>query len=322
MRTFRSLLILTALMLGPCLASAQNWPAKPVRVIVPVPPGQGADIITRLIAERLSTALGQQFVVDNRPGAGTMVGSEIAAKAPPDGYTFLAAGSSALAINPHLYKKMAYDPLKDFAPVTHLVTIEFVLAANASLPVSSVPEVIKLARDKPGELTYGSPGNGTTAHIVMAMLASVTDTKLTHVPYKGSPPAVADLVAGRIAVLVDSIAVTRAQLSAGKIRALGVTAAKRSPLLPDVPTLDEQGFKGFDMSTWTGFVAPAGTPDAVLNRMSAETVKVLGMPDVRQRINDLGMVPVGNSPDQFSAYIRSEFAKWGNAVKVSGATVE
>jgi tripartite-type tricarboxylate transporter receptor subunit TctC len=322
MRTFRVLLAFTTFMLGSCLASAQSWPTKPVRVIVPVPPGQGADIITRLIAERLSPALGQPFVVDNRPGAGTMVGSEIAAKAPPDGYTFLAAGSSALAINPHLYRKMAYDPLRDFAPVTHLVTIEFVLAVHPSLPVSSVPDFIKLAREKQGELTYGSPGNGTTAHIVMAMLASVTDVKLTHVPYKGSPPALADLVAGRIAVLVDSIAVTRAQLSAGKIRALGVTAAKRSPLLPDVPTLDEQGLKGFDMSTWTGLVAPAGTPDAVVNRLSAETVRVLGMAEVRHRINDLGMVPVGNSPEQFGAYIRSEFVKWENAVKVSGATVE
>jgi tripartite-type tricarboxylate transporter receptor subunit TctC len=251
-----------------------------------------------------------------------MVGSEIAARAAPDGYTFLAAGSSALAINPHLYRKMSYDPLRDFAPVTHLVTIEFVLVAHPSLPVNSVPELVKLAREKPGELAYGTPGNGTTQHIVMAMLASVTDTKLTHVPYKGSPPALADVVAGRIPLLLDSIAVTRAQLSAGKIRPLGVTQARRSPLLPDVPTLDEQGLKGFDMSTWTGLVAPAGTPEAVLNRMSAETVKVLGMPDVRQRINDLGMVPIGNSPEQFGAYIRSEFAKWQGAVKVSGATVE
>jgi len=322
MRTFHVLLAFTTLVLASSLASAQSWPTRPVRVIVPVPPGQGADIITRLIVERLSPALGQPFIVENRPGAGTMLGSEIAAKSPADGYTFLAAGSSALAINPHLYKNMAYDPLRDFAPVTHLVTIEFVLVAHPSLPASSVPDLIKLAREKQGELTYGSPGNGTTAHIVMAMLASVTDVKLTHVPYKGSPPALADLVAGRIAVLVDSIAVTRAQLAAGKIRPLGVTAARRSPLLPDVPTLDEQGLKGFDMSTWTGLVAPAGTSDAVLNRLSAETVKVLGMAEVRQRINDLGMVPVGNSPEQFGAYIRSEFVKWRNAVKVSGATVE
>lgn len=322
MHAFRAVLAFAALMAGSCIASAQGWPSKPVRMIVPVPPGQGADIITRLIAERLSVALGQQFVVDNRPGAGTMVGSEIAARAAPDGYTFLAAGSSALAINPHLYRKMSYDPLRDFAPVTHLVTIEFVLVAHPSLPVNSVPELVKLAREKPGELAYGTPGNGTTQHIVMAMLASVTDIKLTHVPYKGSPPALADVVAGRVPLLLDSIAVTRAQLSAGKIRPLGVTQARRSPLLPDVPTLDEQGLKGFDMSTWTGLVAPAGTPDTVLNRMSAETVKVLGMPDVRQRINDLGMVPIGNSPEQFGAYVRSEFAKWQSAVKVSGATVE
>ena len=322
MLALRRLLALVILMLGTSFASAQDWPAKPVRLIVPVPPGQGADIISRLIAERLSLALGQQIVVDNRPGAGTMIGSDMAAKSAPDGYTFLAAGSSALAINPHLYKKIAYDPLRDFAPVTHLVTIEFVLAAHPSVPARSVSELIKLAREKQGGLIYGSPGNGTTSHVVMAMLASQTQMQLTHVPYKGSAAALTDLVAGRIAILVDSIAVTKAQLAAGKIRAIGVTGGKRSPLLPDVATLDEQGLKGFDMSTWTGLVAPVGTPQAIISRMNAETVKVLRMPEVSQRIHELGMVPVGDSAEHFGAYIRDEFAKWQNAVRVSGARVE
>lgn len=319
---FRALLAFTTLMLASSLAAAQSWPEKPIRLIAPVSPGQGADIISRVIGERLSAVLGQPIIVDNRPGAGTMVGSEIAAKAAPDGYTFLAAGSSALAINPHLYRKIAYDPLRDFAPVTQLVSIEFVLVAHPSVPVTSVAGLIKLARQKPGEVTYGSPGNGTTSHIVMSMFASLTDTRLTHVPYKGSGPALADLVAGRIAVLVDSVAVTKTQLANAKIRPLAVTAARRSTLLPDVPTLDEQGLKGFDMSTWTGLVAPAGTPEAILQRMNAETVKVLRMPEVRKRINDLGMVPVGDSPEHFGAYIRAEFAKWKKAVKVSGAKVD
>ncbi len=303
-------------------AFAQQWPSRPIKLIVPVPPGQGADIISRLIAERLGPALGQPVVVENKPGAGTMLGSEQAARSAPDGYTFLAAGSSALAINPHLYAKMAYDPAKDFAPVTQLVSIDFVLCASPALPARTVAEVLKLARDKPGALTYGSPGSGTTAHLAMALFGAQNKLELMHVPYKGSVPAMTDLIGGQIGLMVDSVAVVQSQVKAGKVRAIAVTGLKRSELLPDVPTLDEQGMRGFDVATWTGLVAPAGTPEPILERMNTEVVKILRMPDVQQKIRDLGMSPVGDSREHFTRYIASESTKWGEAVKASGAKVQ
>lgn len=311
-----------ALVLACQFASAQQWPVKPVRIIVPLPPGQGADIITRLLAEKISPALGQQIVVDNRPGAGTMIGSEMAAKSAPDGYTFLAAGSSALAINPHLYAKLAYDTLRDFAPVTQMVSIGFVLCVNPSLPVRSVPELVKLAKGRSGEISFGSTGNGATNHIAQSLFASMMGIKLIHVPYKGAVPSLTDLIGGQISMLAETTPLVLPHLKAGKIRAIGVFSIKRSQFLPDVPTLDEQGVKGFDMNTWTGLVAPAGTPPAILDRMNSEAVKALRTPEVQQRLNELGFVGVGNSREQFGAYIKSELAKWAAAVKISGARVE
>lgn len=311
-----------ALVLACQFASAQQWPVKPVRIIVPLPPGQGADIITRLLAEKISPALGQQIVVDNRPGAGTMIGSEMAAKSPPDGYTFLAAGSSALAINPHLYAKLAYDTLRDFAPVTQMVSIGFVLCVNPSLPVRSVPELVKLAKERPSEISFGSTGNGATNHIAQSLFASMMGIKLIHVPYKGAVPSLTDLIGGQISMLAETTPLVLPHLKAGKIRAIGVFSIKRSHFLPDVPTLDEQGVKGFDMNTWTGLVAPAGTPPAILDRMNSEAVKALRTPEVQKRLNELGFVGVGNSREQFGAYIKSELAKWAAAVKISGARVE
>ena len=303
-------------------ASAQQWPVKPVRIIVPLPPGQGADIITRLLAEKMSPAFGQQVVVDNRPGAGTMIGSELAAKSAPDGYTFLAGGSSALTINPHLYAKLNYDTLRDFAPVTHMVSIAFFLCVNPSLPVRNVAELVRLAKQRPDEITYGSTGNGATNHIAQELFARMTGIKLVHVPYKGAVASLADLMAGQISMLAETTPVILPQVKAGRVRPIGAMGIKRSPFLPDVPTLDEQGVKGYDVATWTGLVAPAGTPVAILDRMNAEAVKALNTPEVQQRLKEIGFTSVGNSREAFGAYIKAELAKWGNAVKVSGARID
>ena len=303
------------------LASAQQWPVKPVRIVVPFPPGQAADLIGRVIAERLTPVLGQQVIVDNRAGAGGMIGTEFVAKAAPDGYTFLIGGISALAINPHLYNKLAYDTLRDFAPITQIVSLGFVLCVNPSLPVRSVPELVKLATRRPGEISYGSTGSGAANHMAQSLLASMMGINLIHVPYKGAVQSLTDLIGGQISMLAETTPAVLPHLKAGKIRAIGVLSIKRSHFLPDVPTLDEQGVKDFDIYSWIGLLAPAGTPPAILDRTNSEVVKAVSTPEVQQRLNDMGFVGVGNSREQFGAYIKSELAKWAAAVKISGAKI-
>ncbi len=301
---------------------AQSWPAKPVRIIVPFPPGQAADIITRAIGERLSPALGQQVIVDNRPGAGAALGTELAAKAVPDGYTLLAGGSAALAINPHLYPKLGYDTLRDFAPVTQLVSIPMVFVVTPTLPAKNVQEFIRLAKQKPGEINYGSSGNGSTSHLVSAVFASQAGITLTHVPYKGSVQALTDLMAGQVMLVADTVPVTLSLVNAGKLRAIGVSTAKRIPHMPNLPTLDEQGLKGYDLQTWTSIVAPAATPVPILDRVSAEVMKIIATPDVNKRLTDMGFVAVGNTREQFGAFLKREYAAWQKAVQLSGAKVD
>lgn len=302
--------------------AAQQWPTKPVRIIVPFPPGQAADIITRAVGERLSPVLGQQVIIDNRPGAGAALGTEQAAKAAPDGYTFLAGGSAALAINPHLYPKIGYDTLRDFAPVTLLVSIPMVFVVTPSLPAKSVPEFIRLAKQKPGEINYGSSGSGSTSHLVSAVFASQAGITLTHVPYKGSVQALTDLMAGQVMMVADTVPVTLTLVNAGKLRAIGVSTAKRIPHMPNLPTVDEQGIKGYDLQTWTSFVAPSAVPGAMLDRMSTEVMKIIATPEVNKRLVDMGFVPVGNSREAFGAFLKREHAAWQKAVQVSGAKVE
>lgn len=315
-----SLVVLLAAVtsLGGLPARAASWPDRAIRIIVPFPPGQGADIISRLIAERLSPVLGQPVIVENRPGAGSMLGSMYVARSRPDGYTLLAAGSSALAINQYLYSKLAFDPRKDFDPIVQLVAIEYVLVARPTLNVKTASELIDLARREPNKITYGSSGNGATNQLVMAQFAASTGLKLTHIPYKGSSESMTDLLAGRIDTLVESVAVISPYMKTDKIQVLGVTAAKRSPLLPDARTLEEQGVKDFDYDTWTGLVAPAGTPAAILDRVNTEVEKILKDPDVQKRINHIGMIPIGGSRDQFRAYIKSESEKWQKVVQFTG----
>lgn len=237
---------LAFLVLLSATAFAQQWPTKPVRIIVPFPPGQGADFVGRLLAERLTPALGQQVVVENRPGAGSMIGTEYVAKAPADGYTLLIGGTSAMVINPHLYSKLGYDTLRDFAPISNIASLPLMICVKSSFPAHAIQDLIKLAKRRPGEITYGSSGNGSTHHLAQAMFTSAAGIQLTHVPYKGSTASMADLIGGQIAMLADTMPAVLPFVRAGTIRALGVTSIKRSPFFPDVPTLDEQGLKGFD----------------------------------------------------------------------------
>jgi tripartite-type tricarboxylate transporter receptor subunit TctC len=293
-----------------------------VRIIVPFPPGQAADIIARTVAERLSITFGQQVIVDNRPGAGSVVGSELAAKSPPDGYTFLAGGTSALAINVNLYRKLPYDTLRDFAPVTNMTEVAMIFCVNPALPATNARQLIAIAKQRPDDVTYGSSGSGTVSHLAQELLASMAGVKLRHIPYKGSIPNIMDVLAGQIMMTAETTPTVLPHVKAGKMRAIAVSPNTRVTFMPDVPTLDEQGLKGYDVRAWTGLVAPIGTPAPILDRMNQEVVKAVTAPEMQKRIYDLQLVPVGSTREQFTAYLKSEIAKWGHAVKVSGATIE
>jgi tripartite-type tricarboxylate transporter receptor subunit TctC len=303
-------------------ACAQQWPTRAVRIIVPFPPGQAADIITRIVAERLSPALGQQVIVDNRPGAGAAVGTEIGAKSAPDGYTFVAGGSAALAINPHLYQKLGYDTPRDFAPVSQLVAIAMVFVVNPSLAARDLPEFIRLAKQRPGELNYGSSGSGSTSHLVSAALAARAGITLIHVPYKGAVQALTDLITGQVMLVADTPPTVVPHIQAKKIRPIATSMLKRIPQLPNVPTVDEQGVRGYDLNTWTSIVAPIATPPAILDRMNAEIMKIIAQPEVNKRLIEMGFIPVGSSREQFASFLTREYASWAKIVQASGAKVE
>jgi tripartite-type tricarboxylate transporter receptor subunit TctC len=303
-------------------AHGQEWPAKPLRIIVPFPPGQGADIIGRLLAERLSPPLGQQIVVENRPGAGSMVGTAFAAKQPGDGYTLLIGGSSAIVINPHLYPDPGYDTLRDFIPITNIASLPMVICVNVSFPAHSIQDLIRIAKERPGEVIYGSSGNGSSHHLIQALLASMAGIKLTHVPYKGSAASMTDLVGGRIMMLADTLPATMPQVKAGKARAIGITSMKRSRFAPDVPTLDEQGLKGFDAIAWAGLFVPAGTPVPILDRLNAEVVKAVNAPVTQKRFHELSMETIAGPRLDFDRFVKAELVRWGKVVKMSGAKID
>ncbi len=317
--------ILQPCMIGALLcapAFAQQWPAKSLRIIVPFPPGQGADLVGRVVAERLTAVLGQQVIVENRAGAGSMLGTEYAAKAPGDGYTLLIGGTSALVINPHLYSKLGYDTWRDFAPITNLASLPMVICVNLSFPAHDIQDLIKLAKRRPGEVTYGSSGNGSADHLTQALFAGAAGIRLTHVPYKGSAASMTDLIGGQIVMVTATTPGAVPYVRAGQVRALGVTSMQRSPFLPAVPTLEEQGVKGFNVIAWAGLVAPAKTPLQILDRLNSEVVRMLKTSEVQKRFQDLSMVPIGNTREQFGAFLKTELATWGKAVKLSGANVE
>ena len=311
-----NLLFLFALL--PLATAAQSgYPSKPVRFIVPSAAGGGTDITARAVAQQLSEALGQQFVVDNRPGAGQMIGIELAAKSVPDGYTLLMAAST-LAINPIMYKKVAYDPVHDFTPVTQAASLPNVLVVHPSLPVKTVSELIALAKQRPGQINYASAGNGTSPQMSIELLKSMAGIDLVHIPYKGTMPGVVDLLGGQVSVMALNVLTALPHIKAGRLRALAVTSAKRSEALPDIPTIAEAGLAGYESSQWYGVLAPAGTPREIVARLNVEIVRALRLPDVKQRLAADGAEPVGSSPEEFAAFIKSEIEKWARVAKAAG----
>jgi len=307
---------------GGSFAQAQNYPVKAIRYIVPFPAGGTTDILARMAGQKLTEAWGQQIIIDNRPGAGGNVGSEIASKAPADGYTILGGTVSSHSINTSLYSKMPYHPLKDFAPITLLAMVPNVLVVHPSVPAKTVKEFIALAKAKPGQLRYASAGNGTSQHLSGELFSMLTGTKMIHVPYKGSAPASADLLGGQIELSFENSTIAVPFIKAGKMRALGVTTAKRTGALPDVPTIAEAGVPGYEVSSWQGVFAPAGTPPEIVKKLNTELVRIIALPDVRKRLADIGAEPAGNSPEQFTEFIKTEIAKWEKVVKASGARVD
>lgn len=299
-------------------ALGQTWPAKPVRLIVPYPPGGSADILARAIGQKLSEGIGQQVIIDNRPGAGTAIGAEATAKAAPDGYTILLGTVSSHAINPALTPGLKYDPIKDFAPVSLVASIPFALIVHPSLSANSLNELIALAKARPGALNFSSAGTGTSNHLAGELFKSMTGTFMVHIPYKGSAPALNDLIAGQVQLMFDLVLTSAPHVKSGAVRALAVTGRERSAALPGVPTVAESGVPGYEVSAWFGFFAPAGTPPSVVNALNAETIKTMRLPDLRERLASQGADAVTNTPEQFTAYVREELGKWTRVVKASG----
>jgi tripartite-type tricarboxylate transporter receptor subunit TctC len=314
------LLAVLAFAASPPAAEAQAWPDKPIRFIVPSPPGGGTDSLTRLLANKLGETLKWQMVVDNRPGAGGNLGLDIAAKAAPDGYTLVMGESSNLAINPYLYKKLPFDPAKDVAPVALLGTVPLVLVVSANAPFDSLKSLLETAKKK--QLTFASSGNGTVGHLVGEMWRRAVAADMVHVPYKGAGPVMIDLVGGQIDLHFASLPAALPLIESGKLRALAMTTAQRLPSLPDVPTLIEAGYPGFDYYVFYGVMVPAGTPGAIIGKLNAEIDRAIASPDMRKAFAERGVDVRGGTPVQFAAFLASERAKWERAVKESGATVD
>ena len=306
---------------GTALAQ-EAWPTRPITVIVPFPAGGTTDIVARLAGVELSRELGQPVIIDNRPGAGGNIGSQAVARAQPDGYTLVMGTVGTHAINPSLYKKMPYDHIKDFVPISRVANVPNLLVANPSQPFKTVPELIAYAKANPDTLTFASSGNGTSIHLAGELFKVLTGVKMQHVPYKGSAPALADLMAGQTSIMFDNLPSSIAFVRAGKLRPIAITTLNRAPELPNVPTVAESGVPGFDASSWFGLLAPANTPPAVIKRIDDALIKVLATTDLKKKIIDQGGEPVGEKPEQFAAFIKSETAKWAKVVKESGASVD
>jgi tripartite-type tricarboxylate transporter receptor subunit TctC len=296
------------------LAAAQSFPAKPIRVIVPSPPGDGSDVVARLIGEKLAAAWGQQVVVDNRPGAGGRIGTELAAKAAPDGYTWIMGNAGSHGINGGLYRNLPYDLEKDFAPITQIMRAPNALVVSPSLGVNSVAELIALLKKHPGKYSYGSGGNGSSAHLSAELFKSMAGVDIVHVPYKGATLALTDLIAGNIVMFMGNLPPAMGHIKAGRIKALAVTTLARSKFVPELPTVDEAGLKGFETVAWFGLLAPAGTPPEVIAKTRDAVARITDTAELRARIDALGGEPVGNTPQQFAAIIRADIAKWRKVV--------
>lgn len=322
LRFCRALLAALVCLTGVGHALAESWPAKPVRLVVPFPPGGSTDIVGRLIAEKLSKSLGQQMIVDNRAGAGGTIGSDAVAKSAPDGHTLLIGTSSTHAIAPSLYSKLGYDVARDFAPVTLLGTATIMMVVHPSVPAKSVAEFVALAKAKPGEVMFGSTGNGSVSHLTAEHFKSLAGVDMQHVPYKGDTPMTTDLLAGRVHVAFGTAVAFLPHVQAGKLKALAVTDGKPSPVAPDLPTVAASGLPGFEALQWFGILAPTGTPNEIVSRVHAEIANALKLPEVRERLQGLGMQIVGGDPEQFGSFMRAESAKWGKVVRDSGAKID
>ena len=301
---------------------AQTYPSKAIRLIVPFPPGGPADILSRAIGQKLTDGWSQQVVIDNRAGAGGAIGTDLVAKASSDGYTLLMGFVGTHAINPSLYSKLPYDNVKSFEPIGLVATATIILVLHPSVNAKSVGELISLAKSKPGELTFGSPGNGTPQHLAGELFNTMAGVKMVHVPFKGAVPAINDLLGGRISLIFSSAPPALPHVKTGKLRALAVTSGKRSTVAPDLPTISESGLSGFEVINWYGVLAPAGTPKAIITKLNAEIVNIMGMSDVKSRLSAVGIETLGSTPEEFAAFIKNETAKWAKVVKASGARLD
>jgi tripartite-type tricarboxylate transporter receptor subunit TctC len=296
-------------------AHADDYPTRPIKLIVPFAPGGGNDTVARLVGEGLTAELAQPVVIDNRPGAGGIIGAEAVARAAPDGYTLFLGGVGSHAINPNLHAHLSYDPIKDFAPITLVASAPLVLVVHPSVPANSVRELIALAKAQPGRLNYASNGNGSSSHLAAVMFASMTGIDIVHVPYKGLSPALADLIGGQVQLMFSSVVAIVPQVKAGKLRALAISSKDRLSLLPELPTIAESGVAGYQSSSWYGILAPAGTPPAIVNRLNAALVKVIAQSAFREALAREGADPVGNSPEAFGAFIAAEKQRLGDVIR-------
>ena len=310
------------LMLLAPLAAAQTWPDKPIRVILAVPAGATPDVTARLVFPGVSQQLGQQLVADNRAGGGGVIGAEIAAKSAPDGYTLFISSPGALTILPHLRKSVPYDTLRDFAPISLISIGPFVLMVNPSVPAKNIRELIALAKAQPGKLNYASAGNGVANHLAGELFKQMTGTDIVHVPYKGAPQAVTDVVGGHMQMMFNSISPIVGHIKAGRVRVLGIASLQRSPQMPELPTIHESGVPGFEAVNWFGIFAPAKTPKAIINRVNAAVVKTVKNPEMQAQFIGLGADPVGSSVEEFTAFVRRDLEKYAKIVKISGAKID
>ncbi len=309
--------------LAPGLAMAQSdYPTRPVTLVVPFPAGGSTDLVARVIAQKMTNGLGQQVLVENRGGAGGNLGSATVAKSDPDGYTILMGTVATHALNPAIYKKMPFDPVADFAPISLLVTVPNVLVVNPDLPVKTVQELIALAKEKPGELSYASSGNGTPLHLSGELFKSMAGIDIVHIPYKGAGPALTDLLGNHVSIMFDNLPSSTGYIKEGRLRGLAVTTAERAASMPELPTMAESGLPGYETYTWNALFTPAGTPPAVIERLNAEAVKAVQDPEVKAKLAEFGATAVGSTPDELAAHVQAELAKWAPVVKASGAQID
>jgi tripartite-type tricarboxylate transporter receptor subunit TctC len=316
------ILVAVALALSAAGAAAQQFPTKPLRLIVPYPPGGGNDTISRLVGQKMQESWGQQVLVDNRPGAGTTIGTALAARAAPDGYTFMISSVAGHAMAPQLYTNPGYDPLKDFAPITLFATTPMLLAVGAGTPAKTLQELVASAKANPNKVSYASGGNGTPPHLAAAIFAEKTGTQMVHVPYKGSGPALVDVMAGQVTFIIDTAASATPHVRGGKMRGLAITGKRRWPDLPEVPTFAEGGLADYDASSWYGFHAPAGTPRAIVDKLNRELVRIVRLPDIQDKLRQMSAEPVGNTPEQFDAFVKAEIAKWGKVIRALNLKID